>query len=63
MQTDYLFNGIKGYTTFRRFSYLWTMKTKEADRRYKILQFYDKYGLIIPQQIQTTFSNVAFSKI
>ena len=45
MQTDYLFNGIKGYTTFRRFSYLWTMKTKEADRRYKILQFYDKYGL------------------
>jgi len=45
MQTDYLFNGIKGYSTFKRFSYLLEMETKEANNRLKILQFYEKYGL------------------
>ena len=45
MQTDYLFNGIRGYTTFRRFSYLFDMDNKEANDRYKIIQFFDKYGL------------------
>ena len=45
MQTDYLFNGIKGYSQFRRFSYLFTMNTKEATNRYKILMFLDKYGI------------------
>ncbi len=45
MQTDYLFNGIKGYTTFKRFSYLFDMENKEANDRYKIIQFFDKYGL------------------
>ena len=45
MQTDYLFNGIKGYAYIKRFSYLFEMKNKEANERYKILQFYDKYGL------------------
>jgi|GEM_PF-1053128 len=45
MQTDYLFNGIRGYITFRKFSYLFDMDNKEANDRYKIIQFFDKYGL------------------
>ena len=45
MQADYLFNGIKGYAQLTRFSYLFNMKTNEATQRYKILQFYEKYGL------------------
>ena len=45
MQTDYLFNGIKGYAYIKRFSYLFEMKNKEANERYKILKFFDKYGL------------------
>ena len=45
MQRDYLFNGIRGYTTFRKFSYLFDMDNKEANDRYKIIQFYDKYGI------------------
>ena len=45
MQTDYLFNGIKGYARFKRFSYLFEMKNTEADKRLKIIKFFDKYGL------------------
>jgi transposase InsO family protein len=45
MQTDHLFNGIRGYSRLKRFSYLLEMETKEANKRIKILQFYDKYGL------------------
>ena len=45
MQTDYLFNGIKGYATFKKFSYLLEMENKEAQKRLKILKFFDKYGL------------------
>ena len=45
MQTDYLFNGLKGYIKLRNISYLWDMTTKEANERYKILQFCNKYGL------------------
>ena len=45
MQTDYLFNGIKGYAYIKRFSYLFEMENKEVNKRYKILQFFDKYGL------------------
>ena len=45
MQTDYLFNGIRGYARFKRFGYLLEMETKEANERYKIVQFFDKYGL------------------
>ncbi|MCV6599360.1 MAG: integrase core domain-containing protein [Alphaproteobacteria bacterium] len=45
MQREYFFNGIKGYSTFKRFSYLFDMDNKEANDRYKIIQFYDKYGL------------------
>lgn len=45
MQADYLFNGIKGYAQLKRFSYLFEMCTQEANKRYKILQFYEKYGL------------------
>ena len=45
MQTDYLFNRIKGYSTFKRFSYLFDMDSKEANNRLKVVQFYEKYGL------------------
>ena len=45
MQTDYLFNGIRGYASLKRFGYLLEMKTKEAKERYKILLFFEKYGL------------------
>ena len=45
MQTDYLFHGLKGYKYIKRFSYLFEMENKEANERYKILKFFDKYGL------------------
>ena len=45
MQTDYLFNGIKGYTRFKRFSYILEMENTEAKKRLKIIKFFDKYGL------------------
>ena len=45
MQTDYLFNGLKGYASVKRFSYLFDMENKEAQKRLKILKFFDKYGL------------------
>ncbi len=45
MQADYMFNGIKGYAQLKRFSYIFEMCTTEANQRYKILQFYERYGL------------------
>ena len=45
MQTDYLFNAIKGYSRFKRFSYLLEMENTEAKKRLKIIKFFDKYGL------------------
>ncbi len=45
MQTDYLFHGIKGYAHIKRFSYLFNMENDEANKRYKILKFCDKYGI------------------
>jgi hypothetical protein len=45
MQTDYLFRGLKGYAKVKRFSYLFSMNTKEATNRYKILRFLYKYGI------------------
>jgi len=45
MQTDYYYHGLKGYATLKKFSYLLEMTTDEASKRYKILEFYDKYGL------------------
>jgi len=45
MQTDYLWNGIRGYARVRKFSYLFDMENKEANKRLKILKFFDKYGL------------------
>jgi hypothetical protein len=45
MQTNYLFNGIKEYATFKKFSYLLEMENKDAQKRLKILKFFDKYGL------------------
>ena len=45
MQTDYLFNGLKGYTRVKRFSYLFEMENSEAQKRLKILKFFDKYGV------------------
>ncbi len=45
MQTDYLFHGIRGFSHFQRVCYLWEMETDVAQRRLKILQFFEKYGL------------------
>ena len=45
MQRDYLFNGIKGYEKFRKLCYNLEMRTKEANKRLQIIQFFDKYGL------------------
>jgi len=45
MQTDYLFNGIRGYAGLKRFSYLFNMENTKANKRLKIVQFFDKYGL------------------
>jgi len=45
MQIDYLFNAIQGYKYIKRFSYLFNMENKDINKRYKILKFFDKYGL------------------
>jgi len=45
MQTDYLFHGIKGFERFAYYCYRYDMASKEANRRYKIVLFYEKYGL------------------
>ena len=45
MQTDYLFHGIEGFSYFQRVCYLWEMETDTAQRRLKILKFFEKYGL------------------
>ena len=45
MQTDYLFKGIKGFERFAYYCYRYDMISKEANRRYKIVLFYQKYGL------------------
>ena len=45
MQTDYLFNWVRGYKRFAYYCYSYDMVNKEAERRYKILSFYEKYGL------------------
>jgi len=45
MQTDYLFHGIKGFERFAYYCYRYDMVSKEANRRYKIVLFYEKYGL------------------
>jgi len=45
MQTDYLFHGVKGFARFAYYSYHLDMISKEAQKRYKIIKFYEKYGL------------------
>ncbi|HHD78058.1 MAG TPA: hypothetical protein ENK98_00210, partial [Epsilonproteobacteria bacterium] len=45
MQTDYLFYGIKGFERFAYYCYGYDMESTEANRRYKIILFYQKYGL------------------
>jgi len=45
MQTDYLFNGLKGYAFIKKFNYIFYMENNEANKRYKILKFFDKYGI------------------
>lgn len=45
MQTDYLFHGIKGFERFAYYCYRYDMISQEAHRRYKIVLFYQKYGL------------------
>jgi len=45
MQTDYLFHGIRGFERFAYYCYRYDMISKEANRRYKIVLFYQKYGL------------------
>jgi len=45
MQTDYLFHGIKGFERFAYYCYRYDMVSTEAQRRYKIVLFYEKYGL------------------
>jgi len=45
MQTDYLFNGIRGFKRFEYYCYHYEMASQEANRRYKIVNFYQKYGL------------------
>ena len=45
MQTDYLFKGIKGFERFSFYCYRYDMISKEANRRYKIVLFYEKFGL------------------
>ena len=44
MQTDYLFHGLKGFSYFQRVCYLWNMETDTAQKRLKILKFFEKYG-------------------
>jgi len=45
MQTDYLFHGIKGFERFAYYCYRYDMASTEANRRYKMVLFYQKYGL------------------
>ena len=45
MQIDYLFHGIKGFERFAYYCYSYDMTSKEAEIRYKIILFYEKYGL------------------
>jgi len=45
MQTDYLFHGIKGFERFAYYCYRYDMISQETQRRYKIVLFYQKYGL------------------
>ncbi len=45
MQTDYLFHGVRGFERFAYYCYGYDMASKEAERRYKIVFFYEKYGL------------------
>jgi len=45
MQTDYLFHWVKGFERFAYYCYRNDMASYEAKRRYKIVLFYQKYGL------------------
>ncbi|CUU82556.1 helix-turn-helix domain-containing protein [Campylobacter hyointestinalis] len=45
MQTDYLFNAIKGFKKFKEFGYTVSMRIDEAQHRLKIINFYLQYGL------------------
>jgi transposase InsO family protein len=45
VQADYLFHGLKGFERFAYYCYRYDMISKEANRRYKIVLFYQKYGL------------------
>ncbi|MFT7824035.1 MAG: hypothetical protein ABXS92_04665 [Sulfurimonas sp.] len=45
MQIDYLYHGVKGFERFAYYCYRYDMISKEANRRYKIALFYQKYGL------------------
>jgi len=45
MQTDYLFRGIRGFERFAYYCYRFDMASQEANRRYKIVLFYQKFGL------------------
>ena len=45
MQTDYLFHGIRGFERFAYYCYRFDMISQEAQRRYKMVLFYEKYGL------------------
>lgn len=45
MQIDYLFNGLKGHKRVLEICYRYEMRTNEANERYRILQFFEKYGV------------------
>jgi len=45
MQTDYFFNWVKGFKEFANYCYSYDMASIEANKRYKIVLFYEKYGL------------------
>ena len=45
MQTDYLFHWIKGFKRFAYNCYRYDIISKEANKRHKIVPFYQKYGL------------------
>ncbi len=40
-----MFNGIKGFAKFVYYCYRYDMASNEANRRFKIVKFYEKYGL------------------
>jgi hypothetical protein len=50
MQTDYRYNWMKGY---KRFCHHLGMISEEANQRYKILQFFDRYGLEATKEVYT----------